>query len=151
MQTILFFRIAFLLGALVACGACATGGRRSEAASGGHDQDARVVEAGPYRMHYGMEGGEEFLLVTRGKETIFTKKGNAVAFFAQGRPFSNFATLDQDGIVAAYMIHIRDAEGRDAYTLVDENVDGIFDRKIDYGTKMIYDWAGDRWVTRPGK
>ncbi len=140
MHTIALSRTAILLFALLlACGGCSTVKPRN------------VAEAGPYQMRYEMKDGQEELLVTRGQQTLFTKKGESMAVYAQGRPFANFATLGKEGIVAAYMIHIRDAEGKDAYTLLDENVDGIFDRKIDYGTKMIYEWDGSKWVTKAGQ
>jgi hypothetical protein len=46
------------------------------------------------------------------------------------------------------MFHIRDAKGDVAFTLMDENADGVYDRKIDYGTKAVYEWKDNLWVKR---
>jgi hypothetical protein len=127
---------------------CATAQKSEPARAAGYTQDDRQVDLGPYRVHYGSDGTHDFLLVTKKDEPVYMKAANTFTVYADRRPFLNYASGEGDKTIAAYMIHVRDAKGDDAYTLVDENVDGVFDSKIDFGTKSIYDWKDGKWVRR---
>ena len=135
------------LALLLACSGCATSGGRSPVAdSMGFRQDSRMIDIGPYRIHYGTNGTNDYLLVAEGGVNRFAKSDNTITAYIQGRPFLNYASGTGEGI-GAYMIHIRDEKGTEAYTLMDENADGIFDRKVDYGTRTVYFWKNGAWVS----
>jgi hypothetical protein len=130
---------------LAALTGCATTKTSEVANSAGYPRDARSVELGPYTVHYGSDGAKDFLLVQQGDEILYSKKGQAITVFVAGRSFLDYAYSGKNSMIAAYMIHIRDAKGQDAYTVLDENVDGTFDRKIDYGSKTVYEWKDGKW------
>jgi hypothetical protein len=134
-----------LIMAATLCG-CATTRSSDVAAAAGYPRDSRVEKAGPYSIHYGSNGSNDLLVVTRGEESVCSKIGNTLTVYARGRSLFNYAEGSGGKIIAAYMIHIRDEQGAIAFTLMDENADGEFDRKIDYGTQEVYEWKDGKWT-----
>jgi hypothetical protein len=130
---------------LVSC-ACSTIKRSDVASSAGYDRNSSVAKAGPYTVHYGSNGTNDMILVLKGTETVCAKIGNTLTVYSNGRSLFNYAEGSGGKTIAAFMIHIRDEKGDIAYTLMDENADGEFDRKIDYGTKEVYEWTDGKWT-----
>ena len=102
---------------------------------------------GPFCIEYGKDGTNDTLRLTKGNELLYSKSGNKISVYADGRSLFDYASTRSGHVVAAYMVHIRDAQGKIAFTLMDENADGVFDRKIDYGTKAAYVWKDNQWVS----
>jgi len=91
------------------------------------------------------DGSERLVLLRRG-ERLFIEEGNTRTLHTRGHPFFD-AILDPDSReVRAFMVHIRDAEGRVAYTLMDENADGEFEKKVDYQNQAVYEWKNGQWI-----
>lgn len=125
------------------CG-CSTAHRSNVADTFGYSSGSRVVEIGPYQIHYGSDGASDLLLVTQGNHNLFsTQATNSIAFVG-GRSFVDYT--HSDGLLSKFMIHLRDKDGNDTITLVDKNADGTLYHKIDHKTKVVYDWKNDRWV-----
>ncbi len=106
-----------------------------------------LTPEGNARLQYesGSEGAGRLLLLRRG-ERLFTEEGATRTLHTRGHPLFD-AVLDPDTKeVRAFMVHIRDVEGRVAFTLLDENADGEFDKKVDYQTQAVYEWKSGRWI-----
>lgn len=91
------------------------------------------------------DGTERLALLHRG-ERLFFDGSSTRTLCTRGHPFVDVLLDPETGDVRAFMVHIRDAEGRVAYTLMDENADGEFDKKVDYQNQAVYEWQGGRWV-----
>lgn len=132
--------------ALVLLCGCATAHRSNVADTIGYSTGSHVVEIGPYQIHYGSDGTSDLLLVAQGDHNLFSTQATKSTAFVGGRSFVDYT--HSDGVVNKFMIHLRDEDGNDTITLVDENADGTLDLKIDHKTKVVYDWITDRWVER---
>ncbi len=133
------------MGLLIAACGCATVKPAGPAeASVSATQGA---DLGPYHVDYGTDGTNDTLVLTRGNEKLYVKQGGKVSVYFDGRFLFDYAASGPGHAIAAYMVHIRDAKGNLAFTLMDENADGVFDRKIDYGTHATYVWKENVWAT----
>jgi hypothetical protein len=139
--------ICILVGVLLACGGCFTSRPGGSASSSDFEKNTRVAELGPYRVQVGMDGTNDTLLITKGEAKVYSQTGSKVSVYTDGQSLFDYACGGPDNVLAAYMVHIRDAQGNVAFMLIDENADGVFDRKIDYGTKAIYVWKDNQWAT----
>ena len=135
--------------ALVLLGGCSTAYRSNVADTFGYSTGSRVVEIGPYQIHYGSDGTNDLLLVAQGNHNLFSTQATNSTAFVGGRSFIDY--MHGDGVVDKFMIHLRDEDGNDSITLVDVDADGTLDHKIDHKAKTVYDWKIDRWVERNGK
>jgi hypothetical protein len=136
---------ASLIVAALLCG-CSTAHRSNVADTFGYTTGSRMVEIGSHQVHYGSNGTSDLLLVARGNHNLFSTEATNSTVFVGGRSFVDYS--DEDGVLNKYMIHLRDEDGNDTITLVDDNADGTIDHKIDHNAKRLFDWAGDRWVER---
>lgn len=142
-------RIAAYLAALVMLCGCSTAYRSDVADTLGYSTDSRVIGIGPYQIHYGSDGTNDLLLVAEGNHNLFARRENESTAFVGGRSFIDYT--HSDGVVTKFMIHIRDADGNDTVTLVDDDANGIIDHNIDHINQTIYDWKKDRWEERDKK
>lgn len=140
-------KIACFALAILLCG-CSTTQRSNVANTFGYSTDSRVVEIGPYQIHYGSDGTSNMLLVAEGNHNLYSAEGPDSTIFVSGRSFVDYSDADGDGVVDKFMIHIRDKDGNDTVTLVDDDADGTPDHKIDHKAKVVYDWNKDQWVER---
>ncbi len=132
--------------ALVLLCGCSTAHRSNVADTFGYSTGSRVVEIGPYQIHYGSDRTSDLLLVAQENQNLFSTQATNSTAFVGGRSFVDYT--HSDGVVTMFMIHLRDEDGNDTITLMDENADGALNRKIDHKAKVIYDWMTDRWVER---
>ena len=139
-------RSTVCIAALVFLCGCSTTYRSNVADKFGYSTGSRVVEIGPYQIHYGSDGTNDLLLVAQGNHNLFSTQGTNSTAFVGGRSFVDYT--HSDGVVDKFMIYLRDEDGNDTITLVDVNADGFIDHKIDHKTKVVYDWIIDRWVDR---
>ncbi len=135
-----------LAGLFIACCGCATFRNRAVATASGVPENPREAAAGPYRVQVGTDGTNESVRLTKEDETLYLKSGNTITVFAGNQPVFDYAFRSTGTLAAAYFLHIRGADGSVAFTLTDENADGVFDRKIDYGTKAVYRLVDHQWV-----
>jgi hypothetical protein len=122
--------------------------RRSEVATAFGFKNSVKVEAGPYQLHYAHDGTNDFVLLGEGNWNMFsrwTEIGTDV--YLDGRPFINFRRA-ADGSVTNLSMHVLDKNGKERFTLVDRNVDGQWDMKIDEETGKVYVWKDGGWVQR---
>jgi hypothetical protein len=140
--------IACIAALVLLCG-CSTAHRSNVADTFGHSTGSRVVEIGPYQIHYGSDGAGDLLLIAQGNHNLFSTQSTNSTAFVGGRSFVDYT--HSDGLVSKFMIHLRDEDGNDTITLIDENADGTLNHKIDHKTNVVYDWITDRWVERKKK
>ena len=140
--------IACFAALVLLCG-CSTAHRSNVADTFGYSTGSRVVEIGPYQIHYGSDGAGDLLLVAQGNHNLFSTQSTHATAFVGGRSFVDYT--HSDGVVDKFMIHLRDEDGNDTITLIDDNADGTLDHKIDHKNKVVYDWKTDRWVERNEK
>jgi len=98
---------------------------------------------GPYRLHLEADGT---LRLSRGSDLLYRHNDRTQILYDGRLPLFEYAADPGKPLRAAYLVHIRDAEGKVAFTLSDEDADGRFDRKIDYGTGEVYRWVNGGWT-----
>ena len=140
MKTIRLLPLVLILAA-----GCSSVKPSGPAAAAGYPEDTRLTQAGPYRVHYGRKGEQDLLLVEKSGQLITLKQGNKVSVYLDGRALLEYVYSEENRAVAAFMVHIRDKDWNVAFTLMDENADGVFDQKIDYGTEAVYTWTNNAW------
>ena len=138
---------ACLVAAVLVCG-CSTVRRSNVADTFGCSTGSRMIEIGPYQVHYGSGKTSDLFLVAQKNHNLFSIQATDSTVFVGGRSFVDYSDANSDGVVDKFMIHLRDEDGNDTITLIDDNADGTIDHKIDHTRKEIYDWAGERWIQR---
>lgn len=134
------------IGLLAAVCGCVTDKGGEGGAPAGSAPYAREAALGPYSVKYGTDGTNDVLRISKGEENVYSKSGNNITVYADNRSLFDYVCSSTSTVVAAYMVHVRDSKGNVAFTLMDENADGVFDRKIDYGTKAVYEWKDNQWM-----
>ena len=109
--------------------ACAS--KKSEVATKlGYGKSSKV-QAGPYQLHYGWDGAEEFLLLAEGNWNVFSRyTGQGTDVYLDGLPFLHFER-NHDGSLTNLYLDVPDIHGKAKITLIDRDADGQWDLKID--------------------
>ena len=137
--------IPLLFAVILACG-CATRPTHDRPGGSVSPETNTTAALGPYRVRYEADGAAGSLKLTKDDELLYVKTGNSITVYAGNQPIFDYVFTPAGTLTAAFMVHIRAADGTVAFTLMDENADGVFDRKIDYGTKAVYRWKDNQWV-----
>jgi hypothetical protein len=136
--------LTFLVLPLFVTG-CAT--KKSEVATTlGYERSSKVT-AGPYQLHYAKEGSEELMLVAKGNYNLVSKDGDGTDVYLDGSPFIHFDRRP-DGSLTNLSMNILAKDGKAAVTMVDTNVDGEWDFKIDHVLGKVFVREGNQWVVR---
>jgi len=106
------------------------------------------VKAGPYQLHYGQSGSEDFVLLAESNWNMFSSiTGEGTDVYLDGKPFIHFGR-SPDGSLTNLQMHLPDVHGKAGITLIDKNADGQWDFKIDEVTKRVFVWKDGHWVQR---
>lgn len=142
-----------LAGLLAFCG-CTSVRHSAVAEEWGYPDHSRVVDIGPYTVHYGSDGNSDFLVVAKGNQNLYHRMGtNSWTVVYDRHACSLYDSEDRNGDGAADQVTVSfpDASGEESISFVDTNADGCWDQKIDLRSKAVYDWKDEHWVGRKGK
>ena len=108
------------------------------------------VQAGPYQLLYGKTGTNEYVLLYRGNHDIMSiDEDGTRSIFRDGLPFIDFKQ-NPDGSLTNLAMEVPDKDGKRGNTMIDKNVDGQWDIKIDRSqpTTRGYFWEEGHWVEK---
>jgi hypothetical protein len=119
--------------------------KRSEVAKKLGYEKSSEAQAGPYQLHYGQKGSQEFLLVAKGDQNLLSREGAATDVYLDGMPLIHFERR-QDGSLFNLNIDFLDKDGKAMITMIDRDADGQWDRKIDHILGKAFTWEENHWV-----
>jgi hypothetical protein len=131
-----------------ALSACSRNVRESATARALGFPESQQAEAGPYAVHYGVNGERELVILSRGNQNVVSVDDGATSVYWHGLPFLELKN-GPDGRPASLMLYVTDSDGTDLLTLIDLDVDGQWDTKIDHRERRIFEWKDARWHERP--
>ena len=139
-----------LAGLLVFCG-CTSVRPSAVAQQWGYPTASRVVEIGPYSIHYGSDGDSDLLVVAKDNQNLYHLIGTNSWTVVYGRhACSLYDSEDRngDGKADRVTVSFPDETGKEIISYIDTNADGIWDCKLDLKSKVVYDWCDGQWVQR---
>lgn len=130
------------------CTLCVVHAEPSEVATTfGYTANSEKVSAGPYTLHYGESAKGTIFLVARGNHNIISRMEGDIAVYQKGLPWLSYK-FDEKGNPTDLSMAIMDASGKEVATMIDKNVDGQWDIKIDHTKRVVLVWRNGCWVDR---
>ena len=137
--------LIFLLLPLLATGAATN---ESEVAKTLGYKGSSKATVGPYQLHYAKDGSKELMLLAKGNADVMSiVSGQGTDVFLDGLPFIHF-DRNADGSLTNLSMNIFDKNGHNVVSMIDTNVDGEWDLKIDYVLTKVFIRKGGQWVER---
>jgi len=110
--------------------------------------DVIICKAGAFTIYSPASGGEDQIMVMRGKEGVFTRMPGGSMLYLNGMPVVTLTDAENPADAPSLSYDARDASGNDVKVL-DLNLDGQADHRyrLVRGEKPIHEkWVDDRWV-----
>ncbi len=122
--------------------------QKSEVATKFGYHNSTKVAAGPYQLHYGKNGADDFLLLAHGDWNLYSRTpGEGTDVYLDGKPFLHFER-NPNGSLTNLQMQLPGSQGRAGIVLMDRNADGEWDLKIDKDAEKTFIWQDGHWLPR---
>ncbi len=88
--------------------------------------------------------------LAKGKQNIISETTGDVHVYKKGLPWLSYK-IDDNGDVRELSMSVTDDQGVVSFIMIDEDVDGNWDTKIDMVKEKVYIWNDGQWILKKKK
>ena len=111
----------------------------------GYTNNVQRATVGPYSAVYAEKKNSSLFLVNKEKHNVvFCRESENTAIYRRGVPWLTYDT-DANGNPTNLSLAILSEDNTAVTVMIDDEVDGQWDKKLDFKTKKTFVWRDNKW------